>query len=81
MIEIFFDFEIEQAPSEFLLPSAKNMRRKAELAWQVCKYLWTGSFNFKIKTILVHFHHHFEAKNVNHKIWDFSSLIVLAGVE
>jgi hypothetical protein len=29
----FFYFEIEQAPSELLLP------RKAELAWQVSRYL------------------------------------------
>ena len=35
-------FEIPRAPSELLLP------RKAELAWQVCRYLWRGSWNFKI---------------------------------
>ena len=33
----FFYFEIHQAPSELLLPSAKNLPRKAELAWQVSR--------------------------------------------
>ena len=27
----------------------KNQTRKAELAWQVSRYLWRGSVNFKIK--------------------------------
>ena len=35
-----FYFEIPCAPSELLLPSAKkNCLRKAELAWQVSRYL------------------------------------------
>ena len=45
----FFYFVIEWGLSELLLPSAKNRPRKAELAWQVSRYLWRGSFNFKIK--------------------------------
>ena len=41
---VFFYFEILLAPSELLLPSAKkNLPRKAELAWQVSRYLWRGS--------------------------------------
>jgi hypothetical protein len=37
--EKFFDFEILRAPLELLLPSSKNLPRKAELAWQVrCIY-------------------------------------------
>ena len=40
----FFYFE------ELLLPYAKTNRpRKAGLAWQVSRYLWRGSLNFKIK--------------------------------
>ena len=35
----FFYFEIILAPSELVLPSAKNLPRKAELAWQVSRYL------------------------------------------
>jgi hypothetical protein len=31
----FFYFEIQQALSELLQPSAKNLPKKAELAWQV----------------------------------------------
>jgi hypothetical protein len=34
-----FYFEILRAPSELLLPSAKNLPRMAELAWQVSRYL------------------------------------------
>ena len=32
-------FETHLAPSELLLPSAKNLPTKAELAWQVSRYL------------------------------------------
>ena len=35
-------FEIPRALSELLLP------RKAELAWLVSRYLWRGTWNFKI---------------------------------
>ena len=37
MSRIFY-FEIHRAPSELLLPSAKNLPRKAELARHVCRY-------------------------------------------
>ena len=60
----------------------ENLPRKAELAWQVSRYLWRGSLNFNINsrplvTII------FKLKIDNFKTWDFSSLIerVLAGVE
>ena len=43
-----FHFEIELAPPELLLPSAKNWPRKAELAWQVSRYIWRPPWNFKI---------------------------------
>ena len=36
----FYYFKVECAPSELMLPSAKNLPRKAELAWQVRRYLW-----------------------------------------
>ena len=32
-------------------PVPKNLPRNAELAWQVSRYLWRGSVNFKIKKI------------------------------
>ena len=63
-------------------PVQKNLPSRAELAWQVSRYLWRGSVNFKINsrplfTII------FKAKNVNFKTRDFSPLIewVLAGVD
>ena len=62
-------------------PVQKNLPSRAELAWQVSRYLWRGSVNFKINsrplfTII------FKTKNVNVKTRDFSPLIewVLAGV-
>ena len=42
-----FYFEIERDPSELLLSSVKKRPRKAELAWQVSRYLWRGSVDFK----------------------------------
>ena len=63
-------------------PVQKNLPSRAELAWQVSRYLWRGSVNFKINsrplfTII------FKAKNVDFKTRDFSPLIewVLAGVK
>ena len=41
-------FKIPWWPSEVLLSSAKNLPRKAELAWQVSRYLWRPQWNFKI---------------------------------
>ena len=76
-----FYFEIHRAPSELLLPSAKNLPRKAELARQVSRYLWRGSVDFKKKSrpffIII-----FKSKNGNFKTRDFSPLIerVVAGV-
>ena len=62
-------------------PVQKYLPRLAKLAWQLSRYLWRGSVNFKINsrplfTII------FKAKNVNFKTRDFSPLIewVLAGV-
>ena len=62
-------------------PVQKNLPSRAELAWQVSRYLWRGSVNFKINsrplfTII------FKLKNDNFKTRDFSPLIkwVLAGV-
>ena len=32
----------------WLLPSAKNLPRRAELAWEVSRYLWRLPWNFKM---------------------------------
>ena len=59
----------------------KNLRREAELARQVSRYLWRGSVDFKKKPrpffIII-----FKLENGNFKTRDFSPLIerVLAGV-
>ena len=62
-------------------PVQKYLPRMAELAWQLSKYLWRGSVNFKINsrprfTII------FKLKNDNSKTQDFSPHIerVLADV-
>ena len=62
-------------------PVQKYLPRMAELAWQLSRYLWRGSVNFKINsrplfTII------FKVKNDNFKTRDFSPLIerVLTGV-
>merc|ERR1712051_555931 len=62
-------------------PVQKNLPSRAELAWQVSRYLRRGSVNFKINcrplfTII------FKLKNVNFRTRDFSPLIprVLSGV-
>ena len=62
-------------------PVQKYLPRLAELAWQLSRYLWRGSVNFKINsrplfTII------FKLKNDNFKTRDFSPLIerVLVGV-
>ena len=59
----------------------KYLPRMAELAWQLSRYLWRGSVNFKINsrplfTIIL------KLKNYNFKTRDFSPLTerVLAGV-
>ena len=62
-------------------PVQKNLPSRAELAWQVSRYLWRGLVNFKMNsrplfTII------FNLQNVNFKTRDFSPLIewVLDGV-
>ena len=62
-------------------PVQKYLPRLAELAWQLSRYLWRGSVNFKINsrplfTII------FKLKNDNFMTRDFSPLIewVLTGV-
>ena len=62
-------------------PVQKYLPSMAELAWQLSRYLWRGSVNFKINsrplfTII------FKLKNVNFRTRDFSPLIprVLSGV-
>ena len=62
-------------------PVQKYLPRLAELAWQLSRYLWRGSVNFKINsrplfTII------FKLKNDNFMTRDFSLLIewVLTGV-
>ena len=63
-------------------PVQKYLPRLAELAWQLSRYLWRGSVNFKINsrplfTII------FKLKNDNFMTRDFSPLIewVLTGVK
>ena len=58
-------------------PLQKNLPRKAELAWLVSRYLWRGTWNFKIIfsrplfTIIL-------SKNVSFKTRDFRLLIYLS---
>ena len=68
-------FEIDRAPSELLLPSAKFSAQNGS------RYLWRGSVNFKINSRPL-FTVIFKLKNDNFKTRDFSPLIerVLAGV-
>ena len=77
----FFILKFTKPLQSCCCPVPKNLPIRAELAWQVRRYLWRGSVNFKINsrplfTII------FKAKNVNFKTRDFSPLIewVLAGV-
>ena len=62
-------------------PVQKYLPRLAELAWQLSRYLWRGSVNFKINSRPI-FTIIFKLKNDNFKTRDFSPLIerVLAGV-
>ena len=59
----------------------KYLPRMAEMAWQLSRYLWRGSVNFKINSRPL-FTVIFKLKNDNFKTRDFSPLIVrvLAGV-
>ena len=62
-------------------PVQKYLPRMAELAWQLSRYLWRGSVNFKINSRPI-FSIIFKLINDNFKTRDFSPLIerVLAGV-
>ena len=62
-------------------PVQKYLPRMAALAWQLSRYLWRGSMNFKINSRPL-FTTIFKLKNDNFKTRDFSPLIerVLAGV-
>ena len=46
-LELFFKFT--EPLQSCCCPVQKNLPRKAELAWQVSRYLWRGLLNFKIK--------------------------------
>ena len=74
-------FKLTEPLQSCCCPVQKILPSWAELAWQVSRYLWRGSVNFKINsrplfTII------FKLKNDNFKTRDFSPLIerVLAGV-
>jgi hypothetical protein len=45
----FFILKLNEPLQSCCCPVQKNQPRKAELAWQVSRYLWRGSFNVKIK--------------------------------
>ena len=55
-------------------PVQKFLPRLAELAWQLSRYLWRGSVNFKINSIPL-FTIIFKLKNGNFMTRDFSLLI------
>ena len=63
-------------------PVQKYLPTMAELAWQLSRYLWRGSVNFKIKSLDHFLPSLLSKKNGNFKTRDFSPLIkrVLAGV-
>ena len=63
----YFILKSSQPLQSCCCPVQRNLPRKAELTWQVSRYLWRGSMNFN---------------NYNFKTRDFSSLIkwVLVGV-
>ena len=62
-------------------PVQKYLPWMAELAWQLSRYLWRGSVNFKTNSTPL-FTIIFKLKNDNFKTRDFSPLIesILAGV-
>ena len=45
----FFILKFSEPLQSCCCPMQKNLPRKAELAWQVSRYLSMGSLNFKIK--------------------------------
>ena len=57
-------------------PVQKYLSRLAELAWQLSRYLWRGSVNFKINSrplfkVLTFWEGHKIWKNLPHKIWRY----------
>ena len=44
----FFILKLNEPLQSCCCPVQTNRPRKAELAWQVSRYLWRGSWNFKI---------------------------------
>ena len=79
-LELFI-FKFTEPLQSCCCPVQKNLPSRAELAWQVSRYLWRGSVNFKINsrplfTII------FKAKNVDFKTRDFIPLVewILAAV-
>ena len=77
----FFIWKVTEPLQSCCFPVQKNLPRKAELAWQVSRYLWRGSVDFKLKsrpffTIIS------KLRNCNSRTWDLSPLIerVLADV-
>ena len=63
-------------------PVQKNLPRRAELAWLVSRYLWRGTWNFKIIFSRPLFTITFKPKMDISRLQDFSPLImaVLSGV-
>ena len=77
----FFILKFTEPLQSCCCPVQKNLPRWAELAWQVSRYLWRGSVDFKKN--LDHLSSSFsKLKNGDFKTRDFSPLIerVLAGV-
>ena len=74
MVQIFY-FEIPLAPSGIPanMPGWFSLSGRFFCTGQ--QQLWRGKWNFKIKKNTT-FHHHFLAKNVGFKTWDFSRLIL-----
>ena len=78
---IEFIWKLTEPLQSCCCPVQKNLPSRAELAWQVSRYLWRGSVNFKINSRPL-FAIIFKLKNVNFRTRDFSPLIewVLVGV-
>ena len=77
----FFILKFTEPLQSYCCPVQKNLPRWAELVWQVSRYLWRGSGDFK-KNLDHLSSSFFKLKNGDFKTRDFSPLIerVLAGV-
>ena len=77
-----FTLKLTEPLQSCCCPVQKYLPRMAELAWQLSRYLWRGSVNFKIISRPL-FTVIFKFKNDNFKTRDFSPLIerVLAGLK